>query len=171
MRVLSFLKRFALVSIGLSAILMLNAQALDRVVPQVDTSALPAQAKTWQEPNPLRGNAQAAAIGQQVFSQSCARCHGENANGTRAPAPDLRRLGGRCQRIQDDALRQRCMGDADAFFIKSVRYGKQKFGIEHMPPWEGVISPELGWALRSYVETAPKGTGIESLAPSVKAAQ
>lgn len=40
-----------------------------------------------------------------------------------------------------------------------------------MPPWEGVISPELSWALRSYIETAPKGTGIESLVPSAKAAQ
>ena len=59
------------------------------------------------------------------------------------------------KRIADDALRQRCLGDADAFFIKSVRYGKQKFGIVHMPPWEGVVSPELAWALRSYVETVP----------------
>jgi len=36
-----------------------------------------------------------------------------------------------------------------------VRYGKQKFGIVHMPPWEGVVSPELAWALRSYVENVP----------------
>ena len=75
--------------------------------------------------------------------------------GSRSPAPDLRRISKGCRRIQDEALRERCLADGDAFFIKSVRYGKQKFGIVHMPPWEGVISPELAWALRSFVETAP----------------
>lgn len=128
---------------------------MERVPPQVDTSPLPPSAHTWSEPNPLRGNAQAIAIGQAAFNQSCAHCHGVNANGSRMPAPDLRRLGTRCKRIADDALRERCQGDADAFFIKSVRHGKQKFGIVHMPSWEGVVSPELAWALRSYVETAP----------------
>ncbi len=135
--------------------LSFGAFAVERIAPQVDTSALPAQARTWTEPNPLRGNPQAVAIGQAAFNQSCAMCHGANADGSRSPAPDLRRVGTRCKRIEDDALRQRCMGDADAYFIKSVRYGKQKFGIVHMPPWEGVVSPELAWALRSYVETAP----------------
>ena len=155
MRSLSKLKHVTLYSIALPAFFACSAQAVERVAPQVDTSALPPQAQTWQEPNPLRGHVQAAAIGQQAFQQSCARCHGDNANGARAPAPDLRRMGARCKHIEDEALRQRCLGDADAFFIKSVRYGKQKFGIVHMPPWEGVISPELAWALRSYVETAP----------------
>lgn len=133
----------------------LQAGAIERIAPQVDTTALPAQAHTWAEPNPLRGDAQAIAIGQSAFNQSCARCHGENANGSRSPAPDLRRIGKACLRIEDAALRQRCQGDADAFFIQSLRYGKQKFGIVHMPPWDGVIAPELAWALRSFVETAP----------------
>lgn len=141
-------------SLGL-ALASLQAAAIERVPPQVDISALPAQAQTWTEPNPLRGDARAAAIGQTAFNQSCAHCHGENANGSRSPAPDLRRLGRACLRIEDTALRQRCQGDADAFFIKSLRYGKQKFGIVHMPPWDGVIPPELAWALRSFVETAP----------------
>ena len=171
MKILRFLKRQTLFSIGLTAIFMLNAQAVDRVPPQVDSSQLPEPARTWQEPNPLRGNAAAAAIGKTAFNQSCASCHGVDANGTRSPAPDLRRLGGLCRRIQDAALRQRCQGDADAFFIKSVRYGKQKFGIVHMPPWEGVIAPELAWALRSFIETAPKGTGIQSLSPTAAATQ
>ena len=46
--------------------------------------------------------------------------------------------------------------DADHFFIQSVRYGKQKFGIVHMPPWDGVLEPALVWSLRSFVETAPR---------------
>ncbi|MFT3799781.1 MAG: c-type cytochrome [Burkholderiaceae bacterium] len=129
--------------------------AFQPFTPQVDTTSLPAAAQTWTEPNPLRGNPEAAAIGRSAFNQTCAHCHGADANGSRAPAPDLRRLGAACRRIKDEALHARCLADADAFFIKSVRYGKQKFGIVHMPPWEGVLSPELVWSLRSFVETAP----------------
>lgn len=132
------------------------AQAYEVVKPLVDTASLPASAKTWDEPNPLRSNKDAAVIGRSAFNQACAQCHGADANGSRSPAPDLRRMGLGCRRIQDEALRTRCMGDADAFFIKSVRYGKQKFGIVHMPPWEGVLTPEVVWSIRSFVETAPK---------------
>lgn len=164
MRTLSFSKLSALVSTALIAVFASNTWAFEQVPPKVDASALGHQ--TWQEPNPLRGNAEAAAIGKSAFNQSCAQCHGQDAIGTRSPAPDLRRIGMGCRRIQDAALRQRCQGDADAFFIKSVRHGKQKFGIVHMPPWDGLLAPELVWALRSFVETAPKGTGIQSLAPA-----
>ncbi|MBV8248679.1 MAG: c-type cytochrome [Comamonas sp.] len=132
-----------------------QAQAFEPFAPQVDTAPLPPAARTWTEPNPLRGNQEAMAIGRSAFNQTCAHCHGMDANGSRSPAPDLRRMGAGCKRIADDALRQRCLADADAFFIKSVRYGKQKFGIVHMPPWDGVLSPELVWSLRTFVENAP----------------
>lgn len=124
--------------------------------PDIDTSALPALEAGWADTNPLRGHPEAARIGGAVFNQTCARCHGENANGMRSPAPDLRRIGQACQRVKDPALRQRCQSDADHFFVKSVRYGKQKFGIVHMPPWDGVLEPALIWSLRSFVETAPR---------------
>ena len=133
-----------------------SALAFDAFTPQVDTSALPAAAHTWAEPNPLRGNPDAIALGRATFNQTCAHCHGADANGSRAPAPDLRRIGQGCKRIEDVALRARCTADADAWFIQSVRHGKQKFGIVHMPPWEGYLSPELVWSLRSFVETAPR---------------
>ena len=154
-RPLSF---FASIAAALSASLLVMhaAHAFEVVKPQVDTGALPAAAKTWDEPNPLRGNKDAVVIGRSAFNQACAQCHGADANGSRSPAPDLRRMGIGCRRIQDEALRQRCMGDADAFFIKSVRYGKQKFGIVHMPPWEGVLTPEVAWSIRSFVENATK---------------
>lgn len=133
-----------------------TAHAFNVVTPQVDTSTLPATARTWDEPNPLRANKDAFTIGRSAFNQACAQCHGADANGSRSPAPDLRRMGSGCKRIQDDALRQRCMADADAFFMKSVRFGKQKFGIVHMPPWEGVLTPDVAWAVRTFVENAPK---------------
>ena len=132
------------------------AHAFDAFTPQADTSALPASARTWAEPNPLRGNADAITLGRATFNQTCAHCHGADANGSRAPAPDLRRIGQGCRRIEDAALRARCTADADAWFVQSVRYGKQKFGIVHMPPWEGHLGPELVWSLRSFVESAPR---------------
>ena len=56
--------------------LALNAQAIERVAPQVDTSALPAQARTWAEPNPLRGDTQAIAIGQGFAARLSCRLQG-----------------------------------------------------------------------------------------------
>ena len=146
----------ALCLLGLSLTLATARADIDVKRPDVDTSALPSIAPGWAELNPLRGNADAARIGGAVFNQTCARCHGENANGSRSPAPDLRRIGMACQRVMDPALRQRCQSDADHFFVKSVRYGKQKFGIVHMPPWDSVLEPALVWSLRSFVETAPR---------------
>jgi hypothetical protein len=132
-------------------------QASDEIKrPQVDTSGLPALAQGWANINPLRGNAQAVSVGREAFNQSCARCHGENANGSRSPAPDLRRIGMTCRKVKDPELNQRCQSDADYFFVKSVRYGKQKFGIIHMPPWDAVLDPTLVWSLRTYVENAPR---------------
>lgn len=129
---------------------------IDLKRPDVDTTSLPAIGPGWAVVNPLRGNTEAARLGAQAFEQSCARCHGENANGSRSPAPDLRRIGLACRRVKDPALHQRCQSDADHFFVQSVRYGKQKFGIVHMPPWDSVLEPALVWSLRSFVETAPR---------------
>lgn len=147
-----------LATLMVAALSMVAAQAADDEIrrPPVDTSALPAIAPGWAEINPLRGNPQATSIGRQAFNQTCARCHGQDADGSRSPAPDLRRIGLSCRRVKDAALNQRCQSDADHFFVKSVRYGKQKFGIIHMPPWEGVLEPALVWSIRSFVESAPR---------------
>lgn len=146
----------ALCLMGLTLTLSAAQADIEVKRPDVDTAALPAIAPGWADLNPLRGNAEAAHIGRQAFNQTCARCHGENANGSRSPAPDLRRIGMACQRVKDPALRTRCQSDADHFFVQSVRYGKQKFGIVHMPPWDSVLDPALVWSLRSFVETAPR---------------
>jgi hypothetical protein len=148
----SFALAAALAGLGLIASL---AHAEPPVRPQVDTAALPALGNTWAEINPLRGNTDAIAIGRSAFNQACAACHGVDADGSRSPAPDLRRMGRGCRRVQEPELRQRCQSDADHFFVKSVRYGKQKFGVVHMPPWEGVLDPALVWSLRTFVENAP----------------
>lgn len=133
------------------------ARADDQVKrPNVDTSSLPALAPGWAETNPLRGHPKALDIGRVAFNQACASCHGQDADGSRSPAPDLRRIGRTCSRVKDPALKQRCLSDADHFFVESVRYGKQKFGIIHMPHWEGVLEPALVWSMRSFIEATPR---------------
>lgn len=142
----------AVIAAGL--VLCASVQAASVVAPAVDTSALPALQPGWAEVNPYRGLPAAITVGQSAFHQACARCHGQGADGSRAPAPDLRRVGGFCQRVRDPALHQRCDADADQFFLKSVLKGKNKFGIEHMPAWEGVLEPSVVWSIRSYIERA-----------------
>lgn len=134
----------------------LAANQAPPIPPQVDTSSLPAIGTAWDASNPLRGNAAALDIGRSAYNQSCARCHGPDADGSRAPAPDLRRIGRSCNRVADAALKQRCTEDADYYFRQSVLKGKIKLGIEHMPAWEGVLDPQVLWSIRSYVETAGK---------------
>ncbi len=38
-----------------------------------------------------------------------------------------------------------------------VLKGKTKAGIEHMPAWEGVLTPEVVWAIRTFVESRDAG--------------
>jgi cytochrome c553 len=129
------------------------AQAERPQPPVVDTSTLPPIAPGWADSNPLRGNAAAIELGRNAFNQACARCHGVDADGSRSPAPDLRRIGGLCNRVKDASLKQRCIEDSDYFFRYSVLNGKIKLGYEHMPPWEGIIDAPVLWSIRSFVES------------------
>lgn len=121
--------------------------------PTVDASGLPPLSKDWLETNPYRGNAEIAEIGHQIFSQTCQHCHGPDADGSRAPAADLRRLDAYCIRIEDASLRDWCLRDVDAYFLKSIRHGKKFVGTVHMPAWEGVLNQEQMWAIKTYIET------------------
>lgn len=149
--------------IGQTLILCLALSALSlawSVPPQppvVDIARLPPLAEPWPERNPYRGSVEAARIGHNAFNQTCAKCHGVDADGSRAPAPDLRRLGRSCGRVQEPELKPRCIADVDDYFRTSVLKGKTKVGVEHMPPWEGTLTPELIWAIRTFVESQAPG--------------
>jgi len=141
---------------ALAGLALAFATAVSATVPQaprVDTTALPTLTEHWPAENPYRGNARAAEVGRAAFNQACAGCHGADADASHSAAPDLRRLGRSCARVREPGLRQRCLQDVDHYFRKSVLKGKTKVGIEHMPPWEGVLTPELVWAIRSFVES------------------
>lgn len=120
--------------------------------PVVDYSVLPPLGKVWRDANPYRGEAAAFAIGRSAFNQSCARCHGADAATNAAPAPDLRNLDRGCRRIQHPETKAQCMADNDAWFAKSVQYGKVIVGITHMPPWRDVLPQEVAWAIQVFIE-------------------
>ncbi len=133
-----------------------GAEAATPLAPTVDLSGLPALGDAWREENPYRGNAQAVETGRSLYAQACARCHGAESLEP-GPAANLRLVGLYCQRLADPELASRCTRDADYYFRTTVLEGKVRLGVEHMPPWAGVLSQEAIWSLRSFVE-AQRGT-------------
>lgn len=107
-------------------------------------------------PNGYRGNAQVLNAGQAAYQSYCAQCHGEQSTQPMAEAPDLRRLDSFCRRLKYATLKQRCLTDVDSYFLLSVREGKVRAGVVHMPPWKDVLSAQEIWAIRSFVETRPQ---------------
>ena len=127
-----------------------NAGAVEPV-----PTGLPPLASGWQVTNPYRGNAGAASIGGVAYAQHCAQCHGADSARSVAEAPDLRRLNHFCNRLNQAALKPLCLADVDRYYLLSVREGKVRAGLRHMPAWEGVLPQETLWAIRSFVETRP----------------
>jgi mono/diheme cytochrome c family protein len=118
-------------------------------------AGLPPLTGGWLAVNPYRGDAAAAAIGGQAYARHCAQCHGSESARTVPEAPDLRRLNSTCNRLNQAALRPRCLADVDAYYLMSVREGKLRAGLRHMPAWEGQLPQETIWAIRSFTETRP----------------
>lgn len=112
------------------------------VAPQpVDTTGLDPLGEEWRSENPYRGNATAIAIGSSGYNQNCARCHGLQAI-SGGLAPDLR------------GLEKEKPGDE--WFLDRIRHGAKKpDGSTMMPPFEGILSQEAMWAIRSYIESVP----------------
>jgi cytochrome c-550 PedF len=136
-------KRFAAVSCAALAAAVLLAPATVRshgdVNPQpVKTDGLEPLGEAWRPTNPYRGNARAIEIGKSAYNQQCARCHGIGAV-SGGLAPDLRTLD------KGDP------GDKD--FLPPLRRGVFRDGRTMMPKYEGILSQEAMWAIRSWLET------------------
>lgn len=114
------------------------------VVPQtVNTDGLEPLAE-WLEENPYRGNEKAIEIGASGYLQNCARCHGlEAVSG--GITPDLRKL--------NDEFDWVDKAESDAWYIMRARQGAVVDGRIYMPPFEGILSQEAMWAIRSYLDT------------------
>lgn len=126
---------------ALAALATLGGQALAHgdVTPQsVDTSGLPQLGAEWRAENPYRKNDKAIEVGTSAYTQNCARCHGLDAI-SGGIAPDLRKLP-----LQDEG---------DPIFQERIRHGSVRNGVTYMPSFEGVLSQEAAWAIRSWIET------------------
>ena len=123
------------------------------VTPQaVDTSTLPKLGTDWRAENPFRGNDAAIKVGTSAYNQNCARCHGlEAVSG--GIAPDLRKLDDDCVALADAKKKQACMGEISQYYTTTVRKGRTRDGRVYMPPFDGVLSQEAVWAIKTYLES------------------
>lgn len=142
---------------GVAAVVLsgaaLAALAHGDVTPQaVDTKGLPALGEAWRAENPYRKNDLAIRIGSSAYNQNCARCHGLEAI-SGGIAPDLRMLDRDCATQQDAGKKTACVKEMDDYFAGVVRKGRVRNGAVYMPPFEGTLSQEAVWSIKSYLET------------------
>lgn len=148
----------------LRGLLMLTLTAMAAAVmahgdmaPQaVDTRSLPQLGDKWLDANPYHtqspARAEAVRIGASGYNQNCARCHGLEAI-SGGIAPDLRQFEGDCTGMKDPKQKEACFKEMDDYFTATVRRGRVRDGRVYMPPFEGTLTQEAIWAIRSYIET------------------
>lgn len=145
----------AAISAALLGSLPNSAFAHGDVVPQaVDTHTLPQLGDKWRDENPYRtgaANKEALRIGTSAYNQNCARCHGLEAI-SGGIAPDLRKLDSDCMSLAD-AKKPACYKEIDDYFSHTVRKGRTRDGRVYMPPFEGTLSQEAIWSIKTYLET------------------
>lgn len=144
---------------ALAAALVLSASqawAHGDVVPQaVDTSSLPQLGTKWLDANPYStgpAHKEALRIGTSAYNQNCARCHGLDAI-SGGISPDLRKFDDDCKGFADPVKKQACFKEMDDFFLATVRRGRTRDGRVYMPPFEGTLTQEAIWSIRTYIET------------------
>lgn len=134
--------RIQMIAILVAAVLAPGAAfAHGEGAPQpVDTTGLKPLGDEILTENPYRGDEKAIEIGASGYNGNCARCHGLQAK-SGGMSPDLREL-------PVDA-------ETDAWYISRVLHGATRDGRVRMPPFEGLLSQEAIWAIRSYIDAQP----------------
>jgi cytochrome c-550 PedF len=124
------------------------------VTPQaVDTSTLPQLGEKWLAANPYTegpAHTEALRIGSSAYNQNCARCHGLEAI-SGGIAPDLRKLDADCIAMADEGAKKSCFAEIDDYMLVTVRHGRTRNGRVYMPPFEGILSQEAIWAIKTYL--------------------
>ena len=158
-RLVSPCQRILCASVLLAASWLLspgNAMAHGDVVPHsVNTSTLPQLGEKWLSANPFSegpAHAEALRIGTSAYNQNCARCHGLEAI-SGGIAPNLRKIDGDCMGMADEAKKMACYKETDEYFVGTVRRGRVRDGRVYMPPFEGILSQEAIWSIKTYLET------------------
>ncbi len=149
----------SLIALGVALTLTLASQtswAHGDVVPQsVDTSTLPQLGTKWLDDNPYSkgaANKEALRIGTSAYNQNCARCHGLEAI-SGGISPDLRKLDNDCADLADQVKKNACYQEINEYFVATVRRGRARDGRVYMPPFEGTLSQEAIWSIKTYLET------------------
>lgn len=110
----------------------------------VDTTGLDSLGDDLLATNPYRNNEKlkdvAVEIGSRGYNSNCARCHGLEAK-SGGMAPDLRELG------ESES--------EDGWFLSRVLQGAVVSGRQKMPPFDGLLSQEAIWAIRTYIDSQP----------------
>lgn len=111
----------------------------------VDTTGLPPLSADCCGTNPYRNDPKlhdiAVEIGARGYNSNCARCHGLDVK-SGGMAPDLRELS---------------EGETeDSWFITRVTVGAVVNGRQKMPPFQGLLSQEAIWAIRTYIDAQPE---------------
>ena len=141
------LKYFLAMVFFLPVMISGQLHAHGNVTPQaVDVTSLKALGDDWREVNPYRGDAEAIRVGSSAYNQNCARCHGLEAI-SGGITPDLRKLNNREEFFSVE--------ESDVGFRTRIRGGAVIDGRVYMPPFEGILSQEAMWAIRSYIDTRP----------------
>ena len=141
-------------AVGLFLVTMaVRALAHGDVTPHaVDTSGLKPLGTEWIEPNPYRGNVQAAAVGAEGYLHNCAGCHGLNAV-SGGIAPDLLKLNKECLSMTSKVLQASCMKDTDDYFKDITLKGKKNSeGRFTMPAYGIVFTQEAVWSIKAYLD-------------------
>ena len=127
------------------------------MVPQaVDTSSLPQLGAKWLESNPYDkaspARGEALRIGSSAYNQNCARCHGLEAI-SGCVAPDLRKIDADCSGMADPVKKKACIVEIQEYYAATVRYGRVRDGRVYMPPFDGILSQEAVWSIKTYLES------------------
>ncbi|MEM6487074.1 MAG: cytochrome c-550 PedF, partial [Pseudomonadota bacterium] len=114
---------------------------------------LPTIGAEWLAENPYRtadGALREAAlqVGAEGYNSNCARCHGLEAI-SGGLAPDLRYL--------------EPSDWGDEWYVERFRRGYTQNGVTKMPSFDGLLSQEAAWAIRTYVETRPDPDQLDAI--------
>lgn len=143
-------------AILVAAVVTTAALAHGDVVPQsVDTHTLPQLGEKWRETNPYSegpAHEEALRIGSSAYNQNCARCHGLEAI-SGGISPDLRKIDSDCLGLADAKKKNACFAEINEYYLGTVRRGRTRSGRVYMPPFEGILTQEAIWSIKTYLET------------------
>lgn len=125
---------------------MLLLAACAAAAPAAEPTDVPVPAPYAGMKNPVNGNADAITAGKQLYTDSCATCHGDKGKGD---GP-----GGASLKVKPADLSDVAENDPDDRIFWIISEGGEPAGFSaDMKPWKDQLSQDEIWQLVSYVRT------------------